>query len=630
MKLSLLSTSSSGGAGIAALRLHNSFIAQNIDSTIYFRHLSSQKEKASVRVLPDKQSTSRPERHLSSVLNEVESFYIRQNRTPVSSTIFDLGLADSFDIGEIPYILDSDIINFHWTSGFAGTLSIETLTSQGKAIALTMHDEWFYTGGCHYTAGCNRYKVECNDQCPQIQSDPLSLISHSFSRKISSLASARPLIITPSKWLAKRARQSRIMSNLNVVSIPNPFPVSEFDYNLFSKSNCVEALLAGKRSTDFYILLAAASLDDKRKGFDLSADILKELFASLDHVERDRIKILLLGKASQTLLDAIPFKAIQLGSLPNTQDLSFVYSKADLFLNTTREDNYPSVVIESQLCGTPVISFDIGGISEQINNDSGKLIQFGDKRATVNALIHVFRGKISFGSRQTIRNAVLNIHSPEVVASQYIDKFQTHITEMQSQRTRKLFDSITIPKTTYAPVAIEIGDNHRLSLDVGPISGIIHRYRQELSSVKSAICSYLEFEKLYDATTVEFSTLCTFGWSGVEPGGRWTQDKDAHLLLPLDKKKLLEKSNSTFELILELTARSYGQKQRVICSVDGASKPFDVFSASRKVLLNLAVPSNLSSYIDVRFHIPHARVERGGTRKLGIFLESFSVNVHPL
>lgn len=46
--------------------------------------------------------------------------------------------------------------------------------------------------------------------------------------------------------------------------------------------------------------------------------------------------------------------------------LAAIYTSADIFFNPTREDNYPTVNLEAQACGTPVMTYDVGGCRETI------------------------------------------------------------------------------------------------------------------------------------------------------------------------------------------------------------------------------------------------------------------------
>ena len=61
-------------------------------------------------------------------------------------------------------------------------------------------------------------------------------------------------------------------------------------------------------------------------------------------------------------------------------ELAQIYSAADIFVNPTYEDNYPTVNLEAQACGTPVITYDTGGAKETIYTENSKVISVGEYR----------------------------------------------------------------------------------------------------------------------------------------------------------------------------------------------------------------------------------------------------------
>ena len=74
-------------------------------------------------------------------------------------------------------------------------------------------------------------------------------------------------------------------------------------------------------------------------------------------------------------------RIISIHKTDNQTQLAEIYSAADVFINPTREDNYPTVHMESVACGTPVISFDVGGCRESIPAGFGECVPCGDVKA---------------------------------------------------------------------------------------------------------------------------------------------------------------------------------------------------------------------------------------------------------
>ena len=69
--------------------------------------------------------------------------------------------------------------------------------------------------------------------------------------------------------------------------------------------------------------------------------------------------------------------------------ISDVYNTADVFCISSLEDNFPSTVLESMACGTPVVGFKVGGIPEQVTNNCGILVEPKDSGALAEALERV-------------------------------------------------------------------------------------------------------------------------------------------------------------------------------------------------------------------------------------------------
>ena len=160
-------------------------------------------------------------------------------------------------------------------------------------------------------------------------------------------------IVTPSKWLAELVKQSflkeypvKVIHNGIDTDVFKPTP-SNFrkKYHLENKK----------------IILGVASTWDKRKGFE---DFIK-LAGMLD----DSYKIVLVGLSAKQM-ESIPVKIIGIMRTNNTKELAAIYTAADVFINLTYEDNYPTVNLEAQACGTPCITYNTGGSVESVLNEN--------------------------------------------------------------------------------------------------------------------------------------------------------------------------------------------------------------------------------------------------------------------
>lgn len=68
-----------------------------------------------------------------------------------------------------------------------------------------------------------------------------------------------------------------------------------------------------------------------------------------------------------------------------------LYSLADVFINPTYEDNFPTTNIESLACGTPVVTYDTGGSPEAIDANTGFVIEKGSVDGLVKVIAEIKR-----------------------------------------------------------------------------------------------------------------------------------------------------------------------------------------------------------------------------------------------
>ena len=230
-------------------------------------------------------------------------------------------------------------------------------------VIWTLHDCWSFTGQCvHFTiAGCDKWKTGCHD-CPQIHVYPASNVDRTkkmWELKMQWFTGVKDMtIVTPSVWLSDLVKES-YLKDYPVKVINNGI-----DLGVFKPT---ESDFRAKNGLDGkFIILGAASIWEKRKGIDVFIELAKRL--------DDRFKIILVGTNDED--DKIlPDNIISIHRTSNQKELAEIYSSADLFFNPTREENYPTVNMESIACGTPVMTFKTGGSPEIIDDKTGVVVE---------------------------------------------------------------------------------------------------------------------------------------------------------------------------------------------------------------------------------------------------------------
>ena len=250
-------------------------------------------------------------------------------------------------------------------------------------VIWTLHDCWAFTGRCPYfdMYACDKWKTGCfncpypRDSYPIADRDRTSKMWNLKRRVFTGVGDMT--IVTPSEWLAGLVKES-FLKDYQVKVINNGI-----DLDIFrpTKGKTYNAL----KATDKFIVLGLAMDWNKRKGL----DVFKELSDKLD----DRYQILLVGTDDSLAEELAKHNIKCINRTSSQQELAELYTAADVFVNPTREDNFPTVNIEAMACGAPVITFDTGGSPESLDADSGFVVPKEDVESIIEAIEKICRDK---------------------------------------------------------------------------------------------------------------------------------------------------------------------------------------------------------------------------------------------
>ncbi|NJK47254.1 glycosyltransferase [Candidatus Gracilibacteria bacterium] len=360
MKVCLLSHSDGRGGGYAAAyRLYQGLQGSGVDSTM----LVGDKNRDDITVLsPQSKLTKGWSKIAPSIDALPKSLYPKRDRTAYSLQWLPDGIAAK--VAQIA----PDIINLHWTN--AGYLQIETLAKFKQPIIWTLHDMWPFTGGCHYSQECDRYTKSCG-ACPQLNSTrEWDLSRWVWRRKAKAWNHLNLTIVTPSNWLAERARSSTLLEKLPIEVIPNGLDLKQ--YKPIERS-LARQILDFPQDKQLILFGAIKSTSDRRKGFNLLLSALQKLV----HSEwKDKIELIVFGASQPSEPPNFAFKTRYLGRLSDDISLCLLYSAADVFVAPSLQDNLPNTVMEALACGTPCVAFKIGGMPDMIEHQqNGYLAQ---------------------------------------------------------------------------------------------------------------------------------------------------------------------------------------------------------------------------------------------------------------
>lgn len=259
--------------------------------------------------------------------------------------------------------IDPDVVHLHNVHGY--WINIEMLfgwlASHHCQVLWTLHDCWALTGHCAYFtyARCTQWMTHCacSEKCPQLGTYPKTICISNCTRNykdkkriFTSVPPERMTLISPSHWLEGLIKQSFLK-----------------EYPVKVRHNTVDKAVFKPTPSDFRVrygignrimILGVASPWTERKGLGDFVRLASEL-------NSDRYAIVLVGLTKKQI-KTIPEGIIGIERTSSPQELAGIYTSADIFFNPTIEDNFPTVNLEAEACGTKVITYDTGGCSETI------------------------------------------------------------------------------------------------------------------------------------------------------------------------------------------------------------------------------------------------------------------------
>lgn len=272
-------------------------------------------------------------------------------------------------IGEIkPDIIHLHNIHDHYLNY---PLLFEYLATLDTPVVWTQHDCWAFTGGCMYydLMNCNKWKVQCHE-CPEHRAIFGDTTERQYALKRELISKIKNLTyVAVSDWLGDALRESHQMHR-HIITIHNGIDIS-----LFKPVTKIQ-----DRRKGVFRLLGVAAIWDKRKGLD---DFLK-----IRSILPAEYEIILVG-LTQKQVDSLPEGIKGITRTTNVQELVQLYSDADIFVNPTYSDNFPTTNIEALACGTPVITYKTGGSPEAIDDKTGDVVKQGDLLSLVNTIMRM-------------------------------------------------------------------------------------------------------------------------------------------------------------------------------------------------------------------------------------------------
>lgn len=409
---------STGGAAKACIRLHLALLESGVDSYILFKHKTIETPKSSEFKKPQPLIRDRVKKTTFRILDKFGLSFKDKNDErllkvaefhPKGLEIISLPFSECDIFNSIQY-LEADLIHLHWVANFLDWESF--FRKNKKAVVWTLHDQNPFLGYEHYD---ERFNGIAEDGLPNLRIKSRQELLNAriwLKFKEQTLLNAKNInIVAPSNWLFRESNKSYLFNRFSHHHIQNGFPTGVF--KPLDKKFSREVLNIPAKNK--VLLFVADHINNQRKGFEYLLRALEQL---------DCIDDLTTCSIGNPLGVDFPNDLINLGRVEDEKLMAIAYSAADFFVIPSLEDNLPNTMIESLLCGTPVIGFPTGGIMETIENGFNGLLCKGISVSELKTTIDFcLRGSLEFDRNSIALDARVKFNM-EKQAKSYIDLYK--------------------------------------------------------------------------------------------------------------------------------------------------------------------------------------------------------------
>ncbi len=384
MNIAHLSCGVTGGADIAAVRIHRVLLANGVNSRFYhLGHDSLDHTFTKINRAPRSIATKVAGR-LSSYADQLLYGDVRPDTEAFTNPWGNYPLV--FDDLQFP---DVDVITLHWIASFFDLEKFLSSVPSHIKFVWALHDLNPLTGGCHYTVGCRKFETQCV-KCPQLVNNglvDLALKNFNIKKRVYQKYFDNRLHIVPdSNWVGEEVKRSELLKDypLTVVN----YPIETEIFKPMDKTRLRDEL--GIDKDKFVLLFGSGSITNERKGMDL-------LIEACEMLDNDKIQIVTFGSGEFGMHTNVS-NIKHFGWVTDQQFLGKLYNIADSFVMPSREEALGQTAMESLCCGTPVIAFRTGGIPDTVNDANGVLAESVSGKALADAIRRAVNTKFDSNS----------------------------------------------------------------------------------------------------------------------------------------------------------------------------------------------------------------------------------------
>lgn len=401
MRIVHINTYDDGGAAVAMLRLHDALLKAQVDSHVLVLHRSGTEaiENMHVYEAPKDGLLNKVQRKLGKTPTLREAHVKILDANPADYETYTFPETD-YDVLKHPIVRSADIVCLHWIARFVDYPSF--FAGVDKPVVWVFHDMNAFQGGFHYKGDEEAFAHMFEEHEASTKA-----VKESAYNSVDTLT-----VVTPSDWMKHASSQSALTGNLSHRTIYNCGDTRAF--HPVKRAHALRDL--GLDRNHRYLLFMASNHRVKRKGQDLLSEALSALQIPED------VRLLSIGSNIEFESDrVIPF-----GYVRSERRLNDLFNVSDATILPSREDNLPNVMVESLLAGTPVISFQNGGMVEVIQHErNGLLVNEMTASTLAQAIDDLVNGPADRFDRAEIADRALTLFDPKRQAAGYIRLFKS-------------------------------------------------------------------------------------------------------------------------------------------------------------------------------------------------------------
>ncbi len=431
LKVTVMSSIASGGAGGAAVRVHESLLRAGANSTLITRSQQTIERQVPFiqQIKPD-------------LAGNWDILQVRENQRP-GNTIFTVNEPRLTQDTIKQIAQEADVINIQWVARMLSIENIAYLSHLGKPIVITVRDMQPLTGGCHFFHGCEKWKGQCFG-CPQLKNDNRNLPQRAQLFKLQNWNLKNITVVALSEHSAELIRKSPLLGGCQIEIIANPIDLETFAPSPKSVARSELGIPA-----DEYAVFYIPSFDSKVKG---RAELRETMRILRETHPEIKINVVVAGSGAKDVDNhEFTYPTISLGKIDSKQMLAQVYAAVDATLIPSLEETFSNTAAESVACGTPIVGFKTGAIGTITGSgERGIAVEIGDCDGLAKGIFDVVTGNSLSKSCRKFANDMFSF-------------------EAQGKRYKELFESLAADFSTRKAVNINPSDYPLIDEESAPL-----------------------------------------------------------------------------------------------------------------------------------------------------------------